>query len=138
MSTCVMHCGFRYLVQTPGRILHCISCTIDRSRKNLSILNRQWHNHGLPSMRTVLSDFRCDSSSTERQSRSLSRKSSVSSRGNVRKTSGSMYTKSHLEKRKSRIACYNNILETSSQAHVLTCFEYKLFCFNQTHFVWLK
>lgn len=99
MSMCVMHCEFRYMVQTPGRILHCISCTIDLSRKNFSILNRQWHNHGLPSMRTVLSDLRCDSSSAERQSRSLSRKSSVSSRGNIRKTSGSMYTKSHLEKR---------------------------------------
>lgn len=93
-----MHCGFRCMVQVLGRNLHSISWMIDLSRKNLSILSRHSHSHGLPSMRTVLSAVRCDSSSTDRQSRSLSRKSRVSSRGNMRKTSGSTCTRPHLER----------------------------------------
>lgn len=99
ISICVMHCGILCTVQILGRTLHSISWTIDLSWKNFSILSRHSHNHGLPSMRTVLSIVRCDSSSTERQSRSLSRRSRVSNRGNVRKTSGSTCTKSHLERR---------------------------------------
>lgn len=98
MSICVMHCGILYTVQIFGRTLHSISWTIDLSWKNFSILSRHSHNHGLPSMRTVLSIVRCDNSSTERQSRSLSRRSRVSSRGNVRKTSGSTCTKPHLKR----------------------------------------
>lgn len=98
ISICAMH-WFRCNTHTPGRILHSASWTIDLSRKNSSILSRHSHNHGLPSMRMVLSILRCDNSSTDRQSRSLSRKSSVCSRGNMRKTSGSTYTKPHLEQK---------------------------------------
>jgi len=99
ISICVMHCGFRCRVQILGRNLHSISWMIDLSRKNLSILRRHSHNHGLPSMRTVLSAVRYDSSSTDKQSRSLSRKSRVSSRGNMRKTSGSTCTRPHLKEK---------------------------------------
>lgn len=118
ISICVMHCGFRCTVHTLGRNLHSISWTIDLSRKNLSILSRHSHSHGLPSMRTVLSAVRCDSSSTDRQSRSLSRKSRVSSRGNMRKTSGSTCTRPHLER---ETACFmrcpnSRDLETGSKS----------------------
>lgn len=105
ISICVIHCGFRCTVQILGRNLHSISWMIDLSRKNFSILRRHSHSHGLPSMRTVLSAVRCDNSSTDRQSRSLSRKSRVSSRGNMRKTSGSTCTRPHLERRSASVLC---------------------------------
>jgi len=101
-SICVMHCRF-CVTQIFGRAPHSNTWTILLSWKKFSILRRQSHNHGLPSMRTVLSIVRWDNSCTDKQSRSLSRKSRVSSRGNVRKTSGSIYTKPHLKEKRKRV-----------------------------------